>query len=142
MANADIVSAIIPYGNNDIARANEIINEAGLIDTDVAAFIRDFAIDCDTNIFEIDIVAAIYEFILQNVRTAIEEKTGIDILNTEGYEIYVAGNYLATSYDSSTENGQRVEKLIRDNFDLSKNFVESDFDGLSQLKWFVDQIDF
>lgn len=142
MANADIVSAIIPFGSSDIARANEIIDEAGLNDADVAEYIKDFARDCDMDILDIDVVAAVYEYILQNVRTLIEEKTQIDILNTEGYEINVAGNYLATSYDSSTENGQRVEKLIRENFDLTKSEVESDFDGVSQMKWFVDQIDF
>lgn len=134
MANADIVSAIIPFGAEDIARANEIIDEAGLNDADVADYIKDFARVCDMNILDIDVVAKVYEYILQNVRTIIEEKTQIDILNTEGYEINVAGNYRATSYDSSTENGERVRELI-------KTF--SVRDGMSaELLWFFNQIDF
>lgn len=142
MANADIVSAIISFGSCDIACANKVIDEAGLNDEDVADFIKQSAVDCGMNIFDLDIVACVYEYVLQNVRTLIEEKTQIDILNTEGYEIYVAGNYLATSYDSSTVNSERVQKLIKDNFDLTKSEVESDFSGVSQLKWFLNQIDF
>ncbi len=40
----------------------------------------------------------VYDFILQEARGQIEEKTKIDILN-DLPEITVAGNYLATSYD-------------------------------------------
>lgn len=142
MTRSDIVAALIPYGSSDIATANEIIDAAGLNDSDVATYIQEFCSDCGMDMAKIDVVACVYEFILNNVRTLIEEKTQIDILNDEKYTISVAGNYLATSYDSSSENGQHVEKLIRDNFDLTKNEIESDFEGVSQLKWFVDQIDF
>lgn len=139
MANADIVSAIIPFGSRDIARANEIIDEAGLNDADVADFIKQYAVDCDMNISDLDIVACVYEYILQNVRTFVEEKLGVDFLNENNHEIYVAGNYLATSYDFQGDANKNVTALI-DKINEAANVETSDDDMPEQVLWFVRQI--
>lgn len=99
--SSNIVGAIIRYGSCDVFRADKVIDEAGIQDDDVASYIEEFCKDTGINILEIDLVAAVYEYILNEVRTFVEEKISKDILNDLDETVSVAGNYLATSYDCS-----------------------------------------
>ena len=69
----------------------------------------------DYDLSKIDIVALVYEDILQKARGKIEELTKYDFQNDfkGSGGIYVAGNYCATSIDYSDESRAELEKKTK-----------------------------
>ena len=118
----DIVKALTNYGYGDIERANEVMNEANITDSDVAEYIKDMYQD---RIAEVDLVALVYEFILNEVKSDIQNLTGKDIED----KIRVSGNYLATSFDWKDEDRLEVLEIVKEIEEPSET-----------LKWFVNQI--
>ena len=123
----DIVKALTNYGYGDIGRANTVMDEANILDSDVAEYIKDLEQDyqTDRNAPPIDLVAYVYDFILQEVKRDIENITKKDIDD----KIRVAGNYLATSYDWKDEDRLEVLEIIKEIEEPSET-----------LKWFVNQL--
>jgi len=112
---ANIINEIMPFGSCDIERANNLIDEAGNeaeyyeLEGETADYIDELINDCETKLQDIDVVACVYSTILRKAKEEIEEETGKDIEND--YNVYVAGNYLATSLDS--DKFEEVKELIK-----------------------------
>ena len=124
----DIIQALTNYGYGDIERANNVMDEADITDSDVAEYIKDLEQDyqTDRNASPLDLVAYVYDFILQEVKRDIENITKKDIDD----KIKVSGNYLATSYDWKDEDRAEVLEIIKEVEEPSET-----------LKWFVKQIE-
>lgn len=71
------------------------MDEAGVLDNDVAEYIREFTEDTDGEIDAVDIVASAYDYILQQVRTEISNAIGKDIENDLDENVHTHGNYRA-----------------------------------------------
>jgi len=132
-------NSISDFGSGDIASAVEKGQEVGLDGNEVADLARQFADDTGTDLNDVDVVATVYEHILQNARNEIDSVLGFDIMNdiTGGTEFYVAGNYLATTYDYSQE---AVDQLK----DVLKKASKSDLQRLSEnifVRSFLSDVD-
>jgi hypothetical protein len=124
---------LIPFGSLDIRTAVMVALEVGEDGDWVAEQLRDFAESCDMSVGQCDPVACVYESILQEARNEIDDLTNFDFVN-DNAEIYVAGNYCATSYDWGGDAPKKIKK------ELKKNKV--DFEQLSQKTlWFLKQIE-
>ncbi len=78
----DLLCQRMPYAWLDMKRRTEILKEAGISNCDFAIYVDEFLSDIGWDYKETpDICCIAYDYILQKVRTEIEEKTGIDILN-------------------------------------------------------------
>jgi len=132
-------SGITDYGSADIATAVEKFKEVDLDGNDLADQVREFADDTDTPIENIDVVAIAYDHILQMARNEIDSVLGFDIINDikGGTEFYVAGNFMATSYDYSEEAVEQLREVI-------KEASKDDLEKLSQdifVKSFLSDVD-
>ena len=123
----DILSALTNYGYGDLERCNTVLDEANVLDSDLAEEIQEmFGLE---RLDKIDLVACAYDYIMQIARTEIEQHTNKDIMNDSPYtedEIYVVGNYLATSYDFRN-NAEETKRLIKSIPEEKKS---------QTLKWF------
>ena len=132
-------SSITDFGSGDIASAVDKGEEVGLDGSEVADLAREFADDTGTQLEDVDVVAIVYEHILQNARNEIDSVLGFDIMNdiTEGTEFYVAGNYLATSYDYSQEASDQLKDVLeKAPMDKLKRLSENVF-----VKSFLSDVD-
>ena len=122
-------SSITDFGSGDIASAVEKADEVGIDGRELADIVREFGDDTGTPLNDIDVVAVLYDHILQNARNEINSVLGFDIQNDADF--YVAGNYLATTYDYSSESNEDLKGILmeatRDELErLSRNiFVKS-----------------
>jgi len=122
-------SSITDFGSGDIASAVEKADEVGIRGSELADIVREFGDDTGTPLNDIDVVAVLYDHILQNARNEINSVLGFDIQNDADF--YVAGNYLATTYDYSSESNEDLKGILmeatRDELErLSRNiFVKS-----------------
>ena len=82
------------------------------------------------SLFKVDICALACDYILQAARKEIEAKMGVDILNDLKSEIWVAGNYCASSFDYK-DNQPTVGTI--------ELIVSGERSPL--LDWFMSQID-
>ncbi len=108
--------SITDFGSGDIASAVEKGDEIGLSGSEVADLAREFSDDTETKLEDVDPVATVYEHELQMARNKIDSVIGYDFLNDfegSGTEIYTAGNFLATSFDYSTEAHDDLEKRVK-----------------------------
>lgn len=95
----------VPFGYLDIQTAIDTAIQAGKSVEWAAEQVNEFMDSTgSTNINGVDCVYCVYDSILQEARTEIEELTGYDFMNdnTQG-EIETHGNYMATSYDRKDE---------------------------------------
>ncbi len=132
-------ASITDFGSGDIATAVEKGEEVGLDGSEIADLVREFADDTGTSLQDVDVVAIVYEHILQNARNEIDSVLGFDIMNdiTEGTEFYVAGNYLATSYDYSQEASDQLKDVLeKAPMDKLKRLSENVF-----VKSFLSDVD-
>lgn len=125
-------SQFLPFGSEDIRRATQVAMEVGEDGDWAGEQVLDFAESCEVSIDNIDPVYCVYESILQEARNEIEGCTQFDFCN-DGADIYVAGNYLDTSFDWSDDAPETIKnKLIE---------CEVDFNGLSKkTQWFLSEI--
>jgi len=123
------MSALQIFGSLDIHRANEVMDEANLYDYEVAEYIHNYCEEAEHPLKDIDIVGMTYQYILDIVIREVEEKTGKYIQDNND-DLYVADNYLATSYDFKNE-AVETRKLIKSIPDNERS---------ETLKWFFDSI--
>jgi hypothetical protein len=129
-----------PYGYSDIETALNVIEESEISDTYPPDFlyeeIKRYKDETGTeDLTDIDPVALMYDLILQTARGEITEKTGFDLENDSiaSTSIYVAGNYLATSYDRSEDAVTEIQEKLDEN-----TLTREDFSKPTQ--WFFDGI--
>lgn len=123
----------------DAKKAVSTAYEAGKDEYFIIDAVRYFAENIDIkDLFNVDIVACLYDALLQEVRTEIEDLLGIDILDTG---IYVSANYMCTSFDRYSKLVELLSDKIMEN-ENSEELLDS-LDNASQtLKWFFDEIEF
>ena len=101
---ADILNSITPFGSCDVGRANDLIDQASKegnyhdLEDDTVTYFNEMVDDCEIPYAKVDLVACVYEAILRKARTEVEEKIEKDLIND--YDLYVAGNYICTSFDT------------------------------------------
>jgi len=113
----DFTSSVTDYGSADISTAVEKFREVGLRGKELADEVREFSDSTGTPLEDIDIVYVAYDHILQMARNKISEVLNYDFLNDftgGGTEFYVAGNYMATSYDYSEEAVDELREKIKE----------------------------
>lgn len=128
----DFKSSFCPWGFMDCHAAVRAAEESGHGLDWAVEKIEQFSEECDVPLAKIDPVSVVYDSILQEARSEIEEVAHFDLCNdaTKG-EIYTAGNFMCTSYDYTEEaKNELVEVLANadvDICDLSEN-----------TQWFLD----
>ena len=129
MTHYNLEEAILNYGSSDVGRAEDIIGEAELDISEVGQYIADYANNVGTLLSGLDVVALVYDFILQKVRDEVDNYNN----NTElaDLDVSVAGNYLATSYDG-TGNLLDKAKVICQKVPKDKQSPA--------LVWFINQL--
>ena len=126
-------SQFIPFGSADIYRAVEVALEVGEDGDWAGEQSVNIAEELQTPIDKLDVVYCVYDSILQDARNEIEQCIKFDFCN-DGADIYVAGNYLATSSDWSDNAPETIKnKLIE---------CDVDWKDLSlKTQWFLNQIE-
>jgi hypothetical protein len=105
-------SSITDFGSGDIASAVDKADEVGISGSELADIVREFGDETGTPLNDIDVVAVLFDHILQNARNEIDSVLNFDVMNDGDF--YVAGNFLATTYDYSTESQEKLTKLINE----------------------------
>lgn len=133
----DTVASFCPFGYLDIKAAFEAALEAGKEpETFVFACCEDQAKNFGCAISEVDPVAAVYECLKSEAVNELNELQFCDndALNDVLDEIFVAGNYLATSFDYHQKTIDKLQSLI--------NEAKLTKDQLSECAaWFLDQLE-
>lgn len=129
----NFLSALNPFASLDIERALGIAVEVDKGGEWVANVVNNYTEELGITLTGVDVVDCVYEAILQEARTEIDDLTDFDFCN-DGADIYVAGNYTATTYDwGEGDNIKIKDKLIE------KGIV---FDELSvKTRWFLTEIE-
>jgi len=115
---------IMPYGSSDLWTALELLEEikAGYLNKfSTASILWDIIDECKNStgqddISQFDVVALVYEDILQQARNKIDEVAKYDFQNDfkgVGTSIYVAGNYCATTLDFSEDAKNELAEKIK-----------------------------
>lgn len=126
----DIISALTSFGYLDIERCNNVLDDAGVLDSDYAEYLHEMNDTGDKLLDnDIDLVGWAYDYVLSLVRQEIEQATGKDIFNDLEENVNVAGNYCATSYDWT-------DKAQKETLELALKVEEPS----KALTWFINQI--
>lgn len=129
----NFISAMVSYGSLDIERAIKVAIEVEEDGDWVADVVQEQAEQIETDVFKLDIVAEVYSSILQTSRNEIDDLIKFDFCN-DGADVYVAGNYCATSYDWGDNANETVkEKLIENEIEFSDLSVK--------CQWFLTEIE-
>ena len=129
----NFTSAMVTYGSMDIRRAVTIAIEVEEDGDWVAEVVQEQAEQMGMNVNDLDIVSEVYNDILQTSRNEIDDLINFDFCN-DGADIYVAGNYCATSYDWSDNSNEIIkEKLIENEIEFSDLSVK--------CQWFLTEIE-
>ena len=109
---ADFYTEMSPYGYGDVETALEQFAEVGLSSEVLAEKIKEY---CDETGYEAkdqDICAIAWDHILQEARNYISQVCNFDVCNNADFT--VAGDYLATSFDYSTEGQKKLQEMINE----------------------------
>ncbi len=129
----NFTSAMVTYGSMDIRRAVYVAIEVEEDGDWVAEVVQEQAEQMGMNVNDLDIVSEVYNDILQTSRNEIDDLINFDFCN-DGADIYVAGNYCATSYDWSNNSNEIIkEKLIENEIEFSDLSVK--------CQWFLTEIE-
>ena len=129
----NFTGAMVTFGSMDIRRAVTVAIEVEEDGDWVAELMQNRAKDYEMNVNDLDIVSEVYNQILQESRNEIGNLIDFDFCN-DGADIYVAGNYCATSYDWSDNANETIkEKLIENNIEFSDLSVK--------CQWFLTEIE-
>ena len=120
--------SISNFGSGDITTAIEKGRELNLWGSDVADLVRDWSEETGTDMDDLDIVAIVYEHELQMARNKIDSVLGYDFLNDFSGDtgFYVAGNYMATSFDYSEGAVTDLQEKINEATGEQKDELEDD----------------
>ena len=129
----NFTSAMVTFGSMDIRRAVTVACEVEEDGDWVAEVVQEQAEQLEMNVNDLDIVSEVYNQILQESRNEIDDLIDFDFCN-DGADIYVTGNYCATSYDWSDNANETIkERLIENGID---------FEDLSvKCQWFLTEIE-
>ena len=129
----NFTSAMVTYGSMDIRRAVYVAIEVEEDSDWVVEVVQEQAEQMGMNVNDLDIVSEVYNDILQTSRNEIDDLINFDFCN-DGADIYVAGNYCATSYDWSDNSNEIIkEKLIENEIEFSDLSVK--------CQWFLTEIE-
>lgn len=129
----NFTSAMVTFGSMDIRRAVTIAIEVEEDGDWVAEVAQEQAEQMGMNVNDLDIVSEVYDDILQTSRNEIGKLINFDFCN-DGADIYVAGNYCATSYDWSDNANETIKEKLIEN--------EIQFADLSvKCQWFLIEIE-
>ena len=129
----NFTSAMVTYGSMDIRRAVYVAIEVEEDGDWVAEVVQEQAEEMGMNVNDLEIVSEVYNDILQTSRNEIDDLINFDFCN-DGADIYVAGNYCATSYDWSDNSNEIIkEKLIENEIEFSDLSVK--------CQWFLTEIE-
>jgi hypothetical protein len=108
----DFTAHLIPFGSADIKAAIEAALEAEHDGDWAAEQVEDFQESTETPLKDIAPVAVVYDSILQEARTDIENATEKDILNDTKEQVEVYGNYMCTSLDYSEKAQAELKEIM------------------------------
>jgi len=129
----NFTSAMVTFGSMDIRRAVYVAIEVEEDGDWVAEVVQEQAEQMGMNVNDLDIVSEAYNDILQTSRNEIYDLINFDFCN-DGADIYVAGNYCATSYDWSDNSNEIIKEKLIEN--------EIQFADLSvKCQWFLTEIE-
>lgn len=100
---------VTDYGSGDISHAIDKADEVGIGGKELSDLVREFSDETEVELQDVDINAVLYEHIMGIADGLIETATGFRPVD-EGF--YVAGNYLATTYDYTTEAQEGLQEAI------------------------------
>ena len=141
--NSILLNDVTNWGFGDIGEAIDKARSVNISASELAKLVEEFHEDTETEYEDIDVVAVIYEHILQSARGKIDEVIKYDFLNDfsgDGTEFYVAGNYMATTYDYSQSAVDELKEKVKmatkeQQQELSKDvFVRSFFDDVDLFR--------
>lgn len=130
MDAGEFVSCVVGWGSLDVQYAASFADAMGI---DVRAFgswLEDYTAQMGVSFLDIDIAAAVYEYVLQEMRNEVIGIMDFDILNDLEEEPYVWGNYLDTNYCE-------IDKLA-EFFRAHREKLEAE--GSYTLKQFIEHI--
>jgi len=114
-----LLNDVTNWGFGDIGTATDKALSVNLDAKELAEIVESFHEDTETEYENIDVVAVLYDHILQNARNKIDSVLKYDFLNDfsgDGTEFYVAGNFMATTYDySQSAHDELKEKIMNAN---------------------------
>lgn len=129
------LNSSLNWGFGDVGSAVDKATSVDVSGSELSDLIQEFHDDTETPFEDIDVVSVIYDHILQNARNEIDSVLGFDIQNDADFE--VAGNFLATTYNHSTESLDDLREKFR-------NASQTELDQLKNnvfVKSFVTDID-
>lgn len=141
--NTILLNDVTNWGFGDIGEAIDKALSVGMDSKELAELIESFHEETGTDYEDIDIVAVLYDYILQMARNKIDEVLKYDFLNDftgDGSEFYVAGNYMATTYDHSQSAVDELKDILimatkEQQSELSKDvFVKSFFNDIDLFR--------
>ncbi len=102
------------FGSGDIATAIDLADQIGMNGNELSDLVREWAEETETPIADVDINYILYDHILQNARNEIDQVIGFDFMNDtdESGMFEVHGNYMASSFDYSTEAQEELQGKI------------------------------
>jgi hypothetical protein len=134
------LQGINEFGSGDIAEAVALADLVGMNGMELSDLIRDQTDQMEMDMADADINGILYEHILQMARNEISEVIDYDFLNDNesgGPEISVAPNYMATSFDWSTEAQEELQDKINSASSEEKQRLKND----KYTKVFLDYTD-
>ena len=135
-----MLNDVTNWGFGDTGEAIDKALSVGLGSRELTEILEQFHEDTETPYDDMDVVAVLYDHILQNARSKIDEVIKYDFLNDfsgDGTEFYVAGNFMATTYDYSQSAVDELrEKLMKANKNQLKELSDDIF-----VKSFLTDVD-
>lgn len=119
----ELRSLFCPYEFLDLKKCVEIANDVGLIPKNIFDIIEKFKNLGVDDFYEIDPVYCLYDYILQNVKNEIEEKTWKNIQN---FDVY--WNFSYTSFNFKENEKKELEQILNWlNNENKQSLLENDF---------------
>lgn len=119
-------------GAGDLDRALDVVEESDISIGYGPDWLAERYIEF-TDLENVDLVAVVYQDILDHATNEIMDKTKVDIYDDLSDEIYVAANYSATSYDYRGDVGDQLELLFREKGVDKKSVSQT-------TRWFLNQV--
>jgi len=135
-----MLNDVTNWGFGDTGEAIDKALSVGLDAKELTEILESFHEETETPYEDMDVVAILYDHILQMARNKIDEVIKYDFLNDfsgDGTEFYVAGNFMATTYDYSQSAVDELrQKLLKANKNQLKELSDDIF-----VKSFLTDVD-
>ena len=127
----DFINGFCPYGSHDIRFAMNTLIEIGEDEDYLLDLIDEFCSSTDSNRNKIDIVAVLYDGILNDANQELKELIGYD-----EDDIMLWCNYLDTNFSISDDDREKLESYLQDaqlpmsDFSLKTQYVLSEISAV------------